>query len=567
MISLNPSTLLNGTGIDVTSLVNQVLSQENGQTTLLQQQQTDLQGQSSLLTGINNDLNSLSTAVNSLTDVLGPLTAMSATSSQNGILTASAQTSATAGTHTVVVSTLATQGTLYTDAVKDANTSILPSNAQSADLAFQVGGSNGPTHDITITAGSNDTLTSLASYINSQNWGVTARVLTDASGARLAIYSNGSGSTGALAITNNTSSLNFNSPVGGTDATFTVDGVPFSSTSNTVNDAIPGVTLNLLGAYPGVQVQVAVATDSTQAVQAIGDFVSAYNAVIADLNKQFTVDPNTNSEGPLASDSSLRSLQSSLLTNATYSPPSSTLYTNSIKDANTSILPAGVQGADFQFQVGGSNGVTHDVAISAGNNDTLASMASYINQQGWGVSATVVTDSTGSHLEVSSPNDGTSNTLSLVSNTTKLSFTAAEGSSYFSLQGLGITMNNDGTLSINSSQLSSAIANNAAQVLSFFQNTAGTGFANSFATQLQNLTDPTQGLLNMDLAQNQAEQQDLANSLLDLQDRMNAEQQQLQTQFSQVSALLQAFPYQLQAIQMELGINPSTNSNGTSSRG
>lgn len=65
-----------------------------------------------------------------------------------------------------------------------------------------------------------------------------------------------------------------------------MDGIPFSSTSNTVTGAIPGVTLNLLGAYPGVQVQVSVAPDSSQIAQAVTGFVSAYNAVIGDINSQ-----------------------------------------------------------------------------------------------------------------------------------------------------------------------------------------------------------------------------------------------------------------------------------------
>ena len=110
---------------------------------------------------------------------LHKLAATRVKSSQPTILTASAQSAATPGTHTVVVNTLATQGTLYTNAVQDASASILPSNAQSATIQFQVGGSGGLTHSIAIAAGSNDTLTSLASYINSQSWGVTASVITD----------------------------------------------------------------------------------------------------------------------------------------------------------------------------------------------------------------------------------------------------------------------------------------------------------------------------------------------------------------------------------------------------
>lgn len=452
-ISLNPGSILNGNGIDVTSLVTQALAPQNSEIQVLQQQQSALQTQAGLLTGINSDLSNLQTAVNSLTDVLGPLTALTALSSQPSILTASAQTGAAAGTHTVVVSTLASQSTLYTNAIADANTSIIPSNATSADIQIQVGGPSGVTHDIPITAGSNDTLNTLVSYINNQNWGVTASVLTDSTGARLAIYSGTSGTAGAVSLTNNTSNLSFNPPVGGTNATFTVDGIPFSSTTNTVSGAIPGVTLNLLGAVQGVPVQVAVAPDANQAAQAVNNFVSAYNTVIGDINQQFAVDPTTNSEGPLGSDNSLRSLQSSLLADATYS-----------------------------F----SNGA------------------------------------------------------------------------FSSLDALGITMNNDGTLSVDNAQLQNAITSNPSAVLNFFQNSSLNGYANNFANDLNNLTDPTQGVLTADLAQNQASQQALSNSVSDMQDRLSTEQQQLQTEFSQVNALLEAYPSQLLAVQLELGITPTT---------
>src|SRR5690349_2383162 len=110
MMTLNPSTLLNGSGFDVNSLVTQALAPENAQLQVLQQQQSDLQNQSGLLTNINNDLSSLSSAVNLLTDILGPLASQTASSSQTSIVTASAQASAIPGTHTIVVSALATQG-------------------------------------------------------------------------------------------------------------------------------------------------------------------------------------------------------------------------------------------------------------------------------------------------------------------------------------------------------------------------------------------------------------------------------------------------------------------------
>jgi flagellar hook-associated protein 2 len=150
----------------------------------------------------------------------------------------------------------------------------------------------------------------------------------------------------------------------------------------------------------------------------------------------------------------------------------------------------------------------------------------------------------------------------VVNNTTNLSFNAAAANQYGNLSALGIAMNNDGTLSINVTKLTNSLASDPASVVNFFQNTAQTGFANHVAQDLQKLTAPTSGVLNMELAQNRTQQDQLSNSLLDIQDRMAAEQKQLQLQYSAINALLQSFPYQLRAIQLELGIAPSNPNSG-----
>ena len=318
-ISFNAAALLNGNGIDVKSVVNAILNQQTGPLTDWQNQVTDLSTQAGLLNGLNSNLTNLAATVLSLADPHGPLASQSAVSSQPSILTASATTSAPAGIHNIVVSSLATTGTLYTDPLADGNTSFLTGGATTGDIQLQVGGPSGTTQDLVITQGSNDTLSTLADYINAQGFGVTASVVNDANGSRLALYSQSTGVPGALAIANNDTGLVFNAPVGGTNATLTVDGVPLSSASNTVAGAISGVTLNLASASPGTPVQLTIGPDAGAATNAINSFVDAYNSVIGIINTQFTVNPNTNTQGPLGSDSTLRSLQSTLLKDVTYS--------------------------------------------------------------------------------------------------------------------------------------------------------------------------------------------------------------------------------------------------------
>lgn len=461
-ISLNPAALLSGQGVDVTSLVNQILSGQSGQLMEWQSEQMTLQTQAGLLTGISGDLTNLASAVTALSDPLGALTGQAATSSDASVVSGTALSSATPGMHQIVVSSLASSGSTYTGALADGNTSFLASGQTSGDLVLQVGGSSGASHDIAITAGTNDTLSTLASYINQQGWGVSASVVTDATGSRLALFSQATGSTGALAITKNTTSLSFSTPSGGTNASLTVDGVPYSSTTNTVSGAIPGVTLNLSAAAPDVPVQLTVGPDATQAAAAINSFVAAYNQIVSDINQQYTINSSTNSEGPLGADSSLRQLQSSLLADVTYSVSGNSGYTN--------------------------------------------------------------------------------------------------------LAALGINMNNDGTLTVDSTQLNSALSSNPSAFLNFFQNNSQGGFAQAFHSDLTNLTDPTQGLLNLDLAQNKAQQTDLANSINNFETQLTTEQKALTAQFSQVNAALQSYPLLLQQVTetlATLGAGGSTTSSSS----
>jgi flagellar hook-associated protein 2 len=472
-ISLNPATILSGQGIDVNSLVQQIIGNQSGPITQWQAQEAALQDQAVALTAINNDLNNLATAITALSNPVGALFAEAANSSNTGVLTATATSAAAAGTHQITVTNLASLGSVYSNEVSSPTASILPTGATGGDIQLQVGtGASASTHDIQITAGSNDTLNTLASYINSHSYGVTANVVTDAGGSRLSLISQATGSPGALAINANNTNLVFNTPTGGINASLSIDGVPYSSTTNTITGAISGVTLNLTGTTSGTPVQLSVGPDTAQVTQAINNFISAYNTVIGDINTQYTVNAATNNEGPLGGDQALRSLQSSLLADASYALPGST---------------------------GGST-----------------------------------------------VNSGVVN-----------------------LASLGISMNNDGTLSLNSAQdttdpnLNNLLASNPAAVQNFFQNSSQTGFANNFNNDLTNLTDPVSGVLNVDIAQNKTETKNLTTSITNFQAQLTTEQQQLTQQYAKVNASLQEYPLLLQQVTETLGSLTSQSSTGT----
>jgi flagellar hook-associated protein 2 len=91
-----------------------------------------------------------------------------------------------------------------------------------------------------------------------------------------------------------------------------VNGIQISSASNTVTGAIPGVTLNLASASPSTTVDLTIAPNTSQASAAINQFVSDYNALIKDVNAQYTYTAGSG-EGVLAQDPTVQTLQSDLL--------------------------------------------------------------------------------------------------------------------------------------------------------------------------------------------------------------------------------------------------------------
>jgi flagellar hook-associated protein 2 len=165
----------------------------------------------------------------------------------------------------------------------------------------------------------NNTLSQLADTINNQNIGVSASVIQDSNGYRLALVSTPSGAPGDVTVSGNTTGLSFTKVVTGTNASLVVDGIPISSASNTVSNVINGVTLNLGSPPPSTPVTVNVNPDTTQVTSAINTLVNAYNTVITEINSQFNVAADGSGGGPLESDNSLREVQSQLLGALSYS--------------------------------------------------------------------------------------------------------------------------------------------------------------------------------------------------------------------------------------------------------
>jgi flagellar hook-associated protein 2 len=285
-VGLSFGSATSGQGFDVATTVAQIQAANQAIETPWQNQLTALKAQDTALSSLGTDLSTLSNSLQKLTDFEGVFAEKQGSSSNTDLLSlTSASSTAVAGSHTIVIGQLAQTSTDVSTAVANA------SDTLSGTVTIQG-------HDFDTSVAGNNTLAGLASAINSAAIGVTASVITDSSGSRLSIVSGTSGAAGQLSaitgtLTDSTSGSAISFSDGqagqpgqaGQDAHLTVDGVSITTSSNTVTNAIPGVTFQLL-ATSATPVQVQITDDTTDIATAISSFVSAYNTVVGDINTQ-----------------------------------------------------------------------------------------------------------------------------------------------------------------------------------------------------------------------------------------------------------------------------------------
>jgi len=118
---------------------------------------------------------------------------------------------------------------------------------------------------------------------------------------------------GTLAITTQGIDARSSELQAGQNASFRINGITLSRASNTVTDAVQGVTLNLNEAEEGKLINITVTKDDTTVLrQNIETFVESFNASMDLINEQFVIDEKTKQGGLLSGDVTLITLQSQL---------------------------------------------------------------------------------------------------------------------------------------------------------------------------------------------------------------------------------------------------------------
>jgi flagellar hook-associated protein 2 len=183
--------------------------------------------------------------------------------------------------------------------------------------------------------------------------------------------------------------------------------------------------------------------------------------------------------------------------------------------------------------------------------NTLAGIASAINGAGIGLTANVVTNSGGTQLELVSNLAGAAGALTVSSSitdtttSTALNYNSA-GTDISSLTQLGISVNNDGSLTLDSSTLDSVLNTDYSGVTGFFQNANSWG--TTFANVLNNAgTGSSTGVLALAEQANQTIESTLNANISREDSQISAQQSSLTLELNSANQTLEELPAQLNA--------------------
>ncbi|WP_020649839.1 flagellar filament capping protein FliD [Solimonas variicoloris] len=286
-----------GSGLDIESLITKLVSAERSPTeTRLTTKRSVFNTQLSAVGTFKSVLSTLQTKLAALKSG-GELMTLSATSSDTDILGVSTSSTATRGNYQVEVQSLAKSHKLASSAFAGADATL-----GAGEVTIGVAGKS-----FKVTLGdTQNTLVDLKNAINkaTDNTGVTATLISESGGTRLVLSSNETGA--ANAITVSSSLLGFTEQQAAQDAHVRIDGYDVYSASNSVSDAIDGVTLKLQKAEPGTTLSLDVALDTDAAAKTVQSFVNAYNAAIGTMASLTRYDAGTKTAAVLNGDAMVR---------------------------------------------------------------------------------------------------------------------------------------------------------------------------------------------------------------------------------------------------------------------
>jgi flagellar hook-associated protein 2 len=225
-------------------------------------------------------------------------------------------------------------------------------------------------------------------------------------------------------------------------------------------------------------------------------------------------------------------------------------------DSASNTVTGAVNGVTFNL-VGASPGTPVDVVVSPDVNSASTAISNFVTAYNQVVSDVNAQYTVGAN-NTEGPVAGDPVLGILQSDLLSAGGYTTGSNAVATLADLGITMNNDGSLTLNSATLNNSIQNNFSAVQSFLQGTSSNGFVNFLSNQLSSLTDPTNGAFTVDLQSLSSENTDLQNQINNFQPYIQQQQTYLTNEFNQADIALEQLPTEEAQLNAELGYQPNT---------
>ena len=306
-MAVSSATNSSTTSIDVASIVEQLMKVENKP---LESLTSKIDQQKLIISDLGTIKSKVATFQDALKEFENPLSynTVSANSSNTKVVTASGSNGALLGNYSIDVNAVASADTFNISGYSSANAAVYVD-----DFTLEVGG-----EEYTWSPSGATTLSSLVNWINSLDAEVYARVVqtTPESGYSLQIYGTKTGLDNAVIFSGLYSAevneddltenlINPNSILIRTssseDSRFTINGVAFQRSSNSITGVIDGVTLNLISPSAVGESEVINVTrgaDNSEVV--IKKLIDAYNDLMATYKSMTANAMNSDKPGTFA---------------------------------------------------------------------------------------------------------------------------------------------------------------------------------------------------------------------------------------------------------------------------
>lgn len=291
-----------GSGLNVESIVTKLLAFERQPLNNLERKKAAFESELSSYGRLTSAVSTFQTAMGKL-DSLSDFRLFNALPADDTFYSATASSLAATGTYDVQVDRLAEAHKIKSKAFADTDTTTIGG----ADLTLTIGA-----EAFTITGAGSMTLEGLRTAINdaADNVGVTASIISEnATSNYLVFTSDNTGTDSAITLSGtaadaanlNPTSIN---TIANLDSQILVDNTfTITRSTNTIADAIPGVTLDLKSVSTG-NVNLKIERDSESVTGVVQEFIDSYNA-LNDTIKSLRA-------GELSGDNALLSIENSL---------------------------------------------------------------------------------------------------------------------------------------------------------------------------------------------------------------------------------------------------------------